>query len=306
MTDKPVEIKHDPHSENDHATMFIVLLVLMVLSQYFLYYWKKKNYKLFQHFTLLGVWLIPFFISCYYLFYRMLCVWTGFTFYTLSIMYKATRKPLHHNIPRKVYTLFFVAYKLCYICAVLGNVLVFFDFIGLGLLLTTILMQATGLFFSFSYLGTLMIFYGLYYGVLGRDCAEMCAIRMASSMGYYSPEGLPAKHLDPNICCICGKNLVNISKPYDTDNKEQTTEKIFELTCKHQYHEFCIRGWTIIGKKDTCPYCSEKVNLKSMLRNPWDQSLLWGQVLDALRYLIVWNPVILLVVRLVYIILGFE
>jgi len=132
----------------------------------------------------------------------------------------------------------------------------------------------------------------------------MCAIRMASSMGYYSPEGLPAKHLDPNICCICGKHLVNIAKPYENENKEQTNEKIFELACKHQYHEFCIRGWTIIGKKDTCPYCSEKVNLKIMLKNPWDQSLLWAQVLDALRYLIVWNPVILLVAQVVYIILG--
>jgi len=125
MTEKPILIKTDPHSENDHATMFIVLLVLLALSQYFLYYWKKKNYKLFQHFTLLGVWLIPFFICCYYLFYRMLCVWTAFTLYTLSIMFKATRKPLDHSTPRKVYTLFFVAYKLCYICAFLGNILIF-------------------------------------------------------------------------------------------------------------------------------------------------------------------------------------
>jgi hypothetical protein len=27
----------------------------------------------------------------------------------------------------------------------------------------------------------------------------------------------------------------------------------------HLFHEFCIRGWTMIGKKDVCPYCSEKV-----------------------------------------------
>ena len=31
--------------------------------------------------------------------------------------------------------------------------------------------------------GVLVIFYGLYYGVLGRDCAELCADKMAAKMG---------------------------------------------------------------------------------------------------------------------------
>jgi hypothetical protein len=35
------------------------------------------------------------------------------------------------------------------------------------------------------------------------------------------------------------------------------------------FHEFCIRGWCMIGKKQTCPYCKEKVDLKAMFRNPY-------------------------------------
>lgn len=31
--------------------------------------------------------------------------------------------------------------------------------------------------------GTLMLFYGLYFGVLGRDVAEICADTMASHIG---------------------------------------------------------------------------------------------------------------------------
>ena len=31
--------------------------------------------------------------------------------------------------------------------------------------------------------GVTIIFYGLYYGVLGRDCAEICTERMAAKMG---------------------------------------------------------------------------------------------------------------------------
>ena len=107
----------------------------------------------------------------------------------------------------------------------------------------------------------------------------------------------------------------------------------------------------MIGKKDVCPYCSEKVamscktrapllllpaprmkrthvcpdaiaprgsscmhvcgtsaamreypvglacnnraqvQLQTMFRNPWEtQSLVWANLLDALRYLVVWNP----------------
>ena len=51
----------------------------------------------------------------------------------------------------------------------------------------------------------------------------------------------------------------------------------FTATCLHfflnkthcRFHEFCIRGWCIVGKKQTCPYCKEKVDLKRMFCNPY-------------------------------------
>jgi hypothetical protein len=34
-----------------------------------------------------------------------------------------------------------------------------------------------------------------------------------------------------------------------------------------------------------------QVELGAMFRNPWEtQSLVWANLLDALRYLVVWNP----------------
>ena len=33
--------------------------------------------------------------------------------------------------------------------------------------------------------GVLLLFYGMYYGVLCRDIAEICSDRMASKIGYY-------------------------------------------------------------------------------------------------------------------------
>ena len=41
-------------------------------------------------------------------------------------------------------------------------------------------------------------------------------------------------------------------------------------------------GWTIVGKKDTCPVCAEKVDLKAIFADrPWETTNLnWNQMLD--------------------------
>lgn len=41
------------------------------------------------------------------------------------------------------------------------------------------------------------------------------------------------------------------------------------LNSTPRFHEFCIRGWCIVGKKQMCPYCKEKVDLKRMFSNPY-------------------------------------
>jgi len=45
-------------------------------------------------------------------------------------------------------------------------------------------------------------------------------------------------------------------------------ERKYTLSCQHSFHEFCIRGWCVVGKQQTCPYCKEKVDLKRMFKNP--------------------------------------
>ena len=55
-----------------------------------------------------------------------------------------------------------------------------------------------------------------------------------------------------------------------------------------------------MGKKDTCPFCNEKVPLKSVMKtNSFlaKNSIMWLQMLDLIRYLVVWNPVILIGVK---------
>nr|XP_020454671.1 RING finger protein 121 isoform X2 [Monopterus albus] len=149
--------------------------------------------------------------------------------------------------------------------------------------------------------GVSLLFYGLYYGVLGRDFAEMCADFMASTVGFYSASGMPTKHLSDSICAVCGQPiLVDVSE-------EGIIENTYRLTCNHVFHEFCIRGWCIVGKKQTCPYCKEKVDLKRMFSNPWERPhVMYGQLLDWLRYLVAWQPVIIGFVQGINYILGLE
>ena len=64
-------------------------------------------------------------------------------------------------------------------------------------------------------------------------------------------------------------------------------------------YRYCIRGWTLVGKKDCCPVCNEKVSMRAVSSTtPWEtQSLMWSQLLDSVRYLVVWNPVIIVVTQ---------
>jgi len=213
----------------------------------------------------------------------MIAVWTLFSVVTASLMRLASQSPVQKRTPKLVYGWFFLVYRLSITLSAVGYGMFMFDFLGVGLMLA----QAIQMPVPFSYIGMLMIFYGLYYGVLGRDCAEVCTDWLSSRMGFGGGKrGLPSRQLTANMCCICGE--------------EYDSSAAVELNCKHQFHDWCIRGWTILGKKDTCPYCSEKVDLKELYKSPWQkQGVLWANLLDSLRYLVVWNPIILLVVQVV-------
>jgi hypothetical protein len=58
---------------------------------------------------------------------------------------------------------------------------------------------------------------------------------------------------------------------------QSLAEPVRQLACKHCFHELCIRGWTIVGKKDVCPVCLEKVDMRDLYADkPWEtQNLSW-------------------------------
>lgn len=65
--------------------------------------------------------------------------------------------------------------------------------------------------------------------------------------------------------------------PHATNAQPDGVEPVRQLGCKHCFHDLCIRGWTLVGKKDVCPVCLEKVDMRTLTGDrPWDtQNLSW-------------------------------
>ncbi|KAI8977579.1 hypothetical protein BDF20DRAFT_906525 [Mycotypha africana] len=190
--------------------------------------------------------------------------------------------------PRLVYKWYYVVYNVSFVVGLIGYIIILFVFFGLA-----------ELFNAYSGLiefGVLLLCYGLYFGVLGRDFVEICTDRMAATIGYYSKDGLPNKYLGEGVCAVCGHatsaNTMALNHEDPAQRPMFLGDPVHRLSCKHVFHEKCIRGWVLVGKKDICPYCKEKVDLKDFKKNPWDtQQQLYLNLLDGVRYLVVWQPV---------------
>ncbi|KAB0370212.1 hypothetical protein FD755_018174 [Muntiacus reevesi] len=244
--------------------------------------------------TLLQMWVVPLYFTIKLYWWRFLSMWGMFSVITSYILFRATRKPLSGRTPRLVYKWFLLIYKLSYAFGVVGYLAIIFTMCGFNLFFRIKARDSMDF-------GIVSLFYGLYYGVMGRDFAEICSDYMASTLGFYSVSGMPTRSLSDDICAVCGQKII-----VELD-EEGLIENTYQLSCKHVFHEFCIRGWCIVGKKQTCPYCKEKVDLKRMINNPWERThFLYGQILDWLRYLVAWQPVVIGIVQGINYSLGLE
>jgi hypothetical protein len=100
-------------------------------------------------------------------------------------------------------------------------------------------------------------------------------------------------------CGICGGELKDAMAVGSQVPKEEVS---VQLSCKHLFHQECVRGWLIVGKKDSCPTCQEKVDLRHLAaEKAWEtKNLNWIQMLDLVRYMVVWQPTILTVLHFVF------
>ena len=81
----------------------------------------------------------------------------------------------HFPTTRLVYRWFLLIYQGTYAIGIAGYLTLLLFFTGVGFLLPfepDTVMEA----------GVTLVFYGVYFGVMGRDCAELCVDYMAASI----------------------------------------------------------------------------------------------------------------------------
>ncbi|KAG8280317.1 hypothetical protein J6590_084593 [Homalodisca vitripennis] len=247
--------KHKGH-EAMHTEMVFILVFTVIVAQIALVEWKKRHHRSYQFATLFGMWIIPLGMCLKNQWWRFIFLWLVFSCITGLIVRKALEKPIQGTTPRLVYKWFYLIYKLSYGLGIIGYIIMVATFFGLN-----VVFDAKPQ--SWMDVALLFLFYGLYYGVLAQDVAEISSDKMASHIGYYTANGIPTRHLEAGVCAVCGNRLLV------QENQEGVLENTYKLSCDHVFHEFCIRGWCIVGKKQTCPYCKEKVDLKKMFCNPY-------------------------------------
>lgn len=305
--------KHQGH-ENQHLAMVLILCLVMTVSQILLVWWKNKYQKSYIHCSMFAMYILPLCISAHKHWWRFVSIWMFVSIITIVLVWRPLFMPNFagsgSTIPRLLYKWFFTVYAISSLIAVAGyfvNVLTFF---GINLLLNISPQTALDI-------GIMMLFYGTYYGVLCRDFTDFLVDKLAAQIGYYNPNSaLPSKSLRADICAICGvghgdkedidiegltKNdtlLEHSNYLSDDFHPEQETliefsnekERLFVLTCGHKFHEYCIYGWCLVGKRQVCPFCREKVDLGRMFSAlPFQKPhMLYGNFLEFIRYLFAW------------------
>jgi RING finger protein 121 len=105
------------------------------------------------------MWLVPCILSIQKQFWRFLVTWIVFTLISAYIWSLSSRPHISGKTPRFVYAWFILLHKLSYVLGVLGYFGMMGALLGVNFIFgfkTTTFMDA----------GIMLLFYGLYYGVL--------------------------------------------------------------------------------------------------------------------------------------------
>ena len=305
MTQTDPAVIHDLDAHQQHhlpneqhpaapAGFFLFVVILVIVLQLVVQLWKKYHRNSFVMTSFFLMWLFPaifcIFLGGLALYSRMMIIWLIYSLFTAYLGYISIRKALSPLTPKKVYVWFFTVYKLSHFSVLFGTaMLVLQIFFGVySLIVKYVLMDSDIGKFLFPS-PEVLIFYGLYFGVLVRDCGEICSNAINASLEadrnkfYVSPSQLH------HVCGICNQELKvdsnldfeggagdfesgGADQPFtrritedassSETKKRKTIQETKVLSCQHKFHEFCLYGWLIIGKKNICPICKEVVNPK--------------------------------------------
>lgn len=260
--------KHKGH-ELMHLEIIVTIITVTFLVQFLSVYWRNKHPRSYRVFILVALWLSPLITSINMGSWKFAAFSLAVAAVLGYVVFRATRTPLPVETPRFVYKFFLIGHGIT-----LGAI-----HAGYFLLILCLVGAFPPMFFIYF---LFVMIGGFYWSVILRDLSVNCSEFMAARL---SP--LPNRQLDRNSCFICHRALEQPKSPDDT-----SVERTMQLSCTHVFHEFCIRGWCIVGKKAVCPYCREVVDVRKLARTPWEISYLRHfEFVEMLRLFLIWFPV---------------
>lgn len=324
------------HDTRADAIMFYTMVIGAVVMQFVLQYWRQTHPRSFNLASLGGLWLLPAATSVVSGYWRFVAVWLLYSCAAAVFLRLARERPLRTSTPRLVYRFFEVAYATSTGLAAAGY----------STLLIAVMLPGAAVLLPRALVDILLtaVMFGVYFGVLTRDLAELAGETIASSLGYSKRRGDDDSRPVPRgLCALCGEDLLPPGQ--EEEGGESLRQQlnalqeparapsaaagpagtaaavaaaaaaaprtvrlaagggrvIYKLECGHVFHGSCILGWCVVGKKGTCPCCLERVDLRAVVGDTvWAQSsLLWTRIMDAVRYMVVWMPILALAVRFV-------
>ncbi|MEN2496858.1 MAG: hypothetical protein MHMPM18_001327 [Marteilia pararefringens] len=261
--------------------MFLCLGLITVVSPLAFVLLQKFGPSLFRIITLTLMWIVGLLFSLYIKAHFFTCLWVLYTLANLYMYRISKSKDLAKNAPRIIYKFYLMAFKVNYFFSIVSLIA-----FCLASIFTDIPDAETPTpFLDFSFY---IFICSIYFGILCRDFAEICAETIAIKSGHFTPGYLAKTSYNETMCVICSENLLNANLGSNTIEVTQT------LKCGHSFHDFCLRGWCMIGKKNICPHCHETVNLTDLFARPWDRAdMMYGSFLDTFRYFTGWLPALI-------------
>lgn len=135
------EFEHRGH-ESEHSTMALILLGSLFVSQIAISAWKRNSPRSYNTATLLGLWLVPFFLGLSSGYWRFVIVHVIFSIANGWIVYKALESPIRSWVPRTVYSWYAWVYAVSYSVGALGYFVILLAFFHVPAMITGATIEA--------------------------------------------------------------------------------------------------------------------------------------------------------------------